>query len=60
MEPVLTCPALELVARCASPPFGMFTRLHLRKRTADRLPPGPDASWIGSLPGARGSTSPGH
>lgn len=32
MDPVLACTDLELVEHTASPPFGMFTRLQLRKR----------------------------
>ena len=32
MAPVLSSPALELVEERPSPPLGMFTRLHLRKR----------------------------
>jgi phosphatidylethanolamine/phosphatidyl-N-methylethanolamine N-methyltransferase len=32
MAPVLACAALEEVERSPSPPFGMFTRLRLRKR----------------------------
>lgn len=32
MDPVLACPDLELVEHTASPPFGMFTRLRLRRR----------------------------
>ena len=32
MTPVLSCDRLELTERTASPPFGMFTRLRLRKR----------------------------
>lgn len=32
VDPVLACADLELVEHTASPPFGMFTRLRLRKR----------------------------
>ncbi len=34
MDPVLACPELDLVEHSASPPFGMFTRLRLRRREA--------------------------
>jgi len=35
MEPVLSCPALELVEQRPSPPFGMFTLLRLAKSAVD-------------------------
>jgi phosphatidylethanolamine/phosphatidyl-N-methylethanolamine N-methyltransferase len=49
MEPVLSCPALELVEQRPSPPFGIFTLLRLRKRAADPAQGavGEDASQIG-------------
>jgi phosphatidylethanolamine/phosphatidyl-N-methylethanolamine N-methyltransferase len=34
IAPALSCPALEIVERRPSPPFGMFTLLRLRKRAA--------------------------
>lgn len=33
-EPVLSCDRLEVARELSSPPFGMFTRLHLRKRVS--------------------------